>query len=228
MKILALDASEDACSVALLIDGSIESRHELAPRRHSELLLPMMDELLAETGLGLSRLDALAFGRGPGSFTGIRIAAAVIQGAAFAADLPVAPVSTLLALAEGARRVHGARRVLAALDARMSEVYWTTAATGEQGLMALTGPERVSAPEQVSMPGNDQDWAGVGSGWGSYAEPLRLATDSSVATIDAGARVFAGDIATLAALAFARGEAVSAERALPVYLRDEVAWKKIR
>lgn len=227
MKILAIDTSEDACSVALLIDEAVDSRHELAPRRHSELVLPMMDGLLAEAGLSLVQLDALAFGRGPGSFTGIRIAAAVTQGAAFAADLPVVPVSTLLALAEGARREYGAGRVLAALDARMSEVYWAACSLGPQGTMTLMGPERLSAPQGVTVE-IDGDWMGVGSAWGPYAEPLRVATGSGLAGIGAEARVQAQDVAVLAAAAVERGETVGAERALPVYLRDEVAWKKIR
>jgi tRNA threonylcarbamoyladenosine biosynthesis protein TsaB len=202
-------------------------RHELAPRRHSELVLPMMDGLLAEAGLGLRQLDALGFGRGPGSFTGIRIAAAVTQGAAFAADLPVVPVSTLLALAEGARRQHGAGRVLAALDARMNEAYWAECRSDPQGSMELLGLERVSASERVAIE-IGSDWMGVGSAWGPYGESLRAAAGSEPARVDAEARVQAHDIAVLAAGAVERGEVVSAERALPVYLRDEVAWKKIR
>lgn len=227
MKILAIDTSEDACSAALMLDDAIEVRHQTAPRRHSELALPMLDELLAAGGLRLAELDALAFGRGPGSFTGIRIATAVIQGAAFAADLPVVPVSTLLALGEGARREHAAERVLAAMDARMDEVYWAAVASGDAGLMSLAGPERVGPPEQVSLSGGG-DWVGVGSGWGAHADRLRAGTDGRVSTSYPEARVQARDIAVLAAVAYRRGAAVSAEQALPVYLRDEVAWKKSR
>ena len=122
MKLLAIDTSEDACSAALCVGDEILERFEIAPRRHTELILPMMDGLLKEAGLSLRGLDALAFARGPGSFTGVRIATAIVQGVALGAGLAVVPVSSLQALAQGARRVHGAGQVLSALDARMREV----------------------------------------------------------------------------------------------------------
>ena len=124
VKLLAIDTAESACSAALLVDGAVLSRMEQAVRGHSERILPMMQSLLSEAGYSLNDLDALAFGRGPGSFTGLRIAAGVIQGSALGAGLPVVPVSTLQTLAQGAFRMHGARQVLSALDARMAEVYW--------------------------------------------------------------------------------------------------------
>nr|VFJ96912.1 MAG: tRNA threonylcarbamoyl adenosine modification protein YeaZ [Candidatus Kentron sp. H]VFJ97120.1 MAG: tRNA threonylcarbamoyl adenosine modification protein YeaZ [Candidatus Kentron sp. H]VFK02851.1 MAG: tRNA threonylcarbamoyl adenosine modification protein YeaZ [Candidatus Kentron sp. H] len=124
MKILAIDTATDACSVALHLDGEYWGRHELAPRQHAEILLPRIRELLSEAGLSLNHLDALAFGRGPGAFTGVRIATSVAQGLAFGADLPVVPISSLHALAQGAWRERGERNLLAALDARMGEVYW--------------------------------------------------------------------------------------------------------
>ena len=124
MKLLAIDTSGDACSAALFLDGVIEQRLDPTPRRHGELLLPMMQALLESAGIGLDALDAIAFGRGPGSFTGVRIAVAVAQGGAFGAGCPTVPVSTLAAMAVGEYRRTGRRRVLAALDARMGEVYW--------------------------------------------------------------------------------------------------------
>ena len=124
MKILAIDTATDACSVALHLDGDYREIHELAPRRHAEILLPRIRTLLSEAALSLRDLDALAFGRGPGAFTGVRIATGVIQGLAFGADLPVVPISSLHALAQGAWRERGEGNVLAAFDARMGEVYW--------------------------------------------------------------------------------------------------------
>ena len=124
LKILAIDTSTEACSAALLLGDEVRERFAIAPRRHSELILRMIDELFRETGLTLSSLAGLAFGRGPGSFTGVRIASGVIQGLALGADLGVAPISTLAALAQGALRRTGSRQVLSVIDARMSEVYW--------------------------------------------------------------------------------------------------------
>ena len=224
MKLLAIDTGEDACSAALMLDDSVVERFELAPRRHSELILPMMDGLLAEAGLRLADLDALAFARGPGSFTGVRIAASVVQGAALGAGLPVVPVSSLQALAQGMRREQQAVAVLAALDARMHEVYWGAYRVDARGIMRAVIDEMVCVPQQAVVP-EGRDWTGAGSGWGSYAGVLgaRCAMDMRV---DTGALVHAQDVALLARSLFGEGAAVAAEQALPVYLRDEVAWAK--
>ena len=123
-RILAIETSSAACSAALSVDGEVVERDALAPRQHAALILPMIESLLAESGCAVGELDAIAFGRGPGSFTGVRIAASIVQGIAFAADLPVIPVSTLAALAFGAMRESSVPRVIAALDARREEVYW--------------------------------------------------------------------------------------------------------
>lgn len=224
LKLIAIDTTEEACSAALLCEGAVVERFELAPRRHSELILPMMDGLLAEAGLRLTELDALAFARGPGSFTGVRIAASVIQGAAFGADLPVVPVSSLQALAQGGRRTHAADWVLSALDARMGEVYWGAYQADPAGVMRPVIDETVCAPWHVPVP-EGGDWYGVGSGWAAHAPELGARCAMHLAR-DAQARVHAQDVATLAAALFAAGEAVPAEQALPVYLRDEVAWAR--
>lgn len=224
MRLLAIDTTEEACSAALSIDGVLIERFELAPRRHSELVLPMMDTLLAEAGLSLRGLDALAFGRGPGSFTGVRIAASVIQGAAFGADLPVVPVSSLQALAQGAWRSSRAAAVLSALDARMSEVYWGAYRADHSGIMRAAIDECVCAPETVPVP-TGHDWHAVGSGWGSYQAVLSTRCTPRAA-VDGTAQVHAQDVATLAAALFVEGAGVPAEQALPVYLRNEVAWAK--
>ncbi len=224
VALLAIDTTEDACSAALLIDDALEERFEIAPRRHSELILPMMDALLAAAGLRLSDLDALAFGRGPGAFTGLRIAAAVAQGAAFGAGLPVVPVSSLQALAQGARRVHGADRVLAAFDARMGEVYWGAFAADADGVMRAALDESVCAPDKVPLPAPGA-WHAAGSGWSAYPDALAARCGEPV-LVDAAALVHAQDVAALAARLFREGAAVPAEEALPVYLRNQVAWAR--
>lgn len=225
MKILAVDTAEDACSAALWVDGEVRSRYAIAPREHNQLILRMMDDLLTEALLVLRQLDGLAVCRGPGSFTGIRIATAVVQGAAFAADLPVASVSSLLALAARAQREQGARRIAVALDARMDEVYWAAVEIDKQGVPLLRGSERVVAPERVPLP-DGAGWLGVGSGWASYAARLRQRLGKRLGGVLPEMRVHAHDVALLGARAFAAGEQRAPEQAQPLYLRDQVAWKK--
>lgn len=220
VRLLAIDTTEDACSAALALDGEITERFELAPRRHNELILPMMDALLATAGLSVQQLDALAFARGPGGFTGLRIAASVIQGVGLASELPVVPVSSLQALAEGCE---GATGVLTAFDARMSEVYWGAFRRDDAGLMRAVIDESVCSPAQVQVP-EGTDWRGIGSGWGSYAELLGKRCLIGGAP-DGDACVHAADVARLAVTLFDEGAAVDVEHALPVYLRNKVAAK---
>ncbi len=220
MKLLAIEASTIACSAALLVNGELRERHELAPRRHADLLLPMIGALLAEAGLTPAGLDGIAFGRGPGAFTGVRIATGVTQGIAFGADLPVAPVSTLVALAQGA--TGRSRRVIAAMDARMNEVYWAVCEVGEDGLVHLCDEERVCAPADAPLPEGD-GWFGAGDGFGDIGDVLRQRLGGALAGYDAARWPRAREIALLGEAVFARGEAVSPDQALPVYLRDRVA-----
>ena len=221
MKLLAIDTSGETCSAALLCGGDLRQLLEFVPRRHGELILDMMERLLADAGLGLGALDALAFGRGPGSFTGVRIATAVVQGAAFGAGLGVVGVSTLAALAQGHFRASGHRRVLTALDARMGEVYWGAYEVSGEGLAEPLGQELVVPPQAVPAPAGG-GWHGVGSGFAAYAEDLRLALGAALAAVVPERVCEARDIAVLAEDAWRRGLAVAPELALPVYLRDRV------
>lgn len=219
--LLALDTATEACSVALLHDGRMLSHYEVIPRLHAQRLLPMIQTLLSEAGIALSAVDALAFGRGPGAFTGVRIAVGVVQGLAFALERPVLPVSTLATIAQRAHREHGAEQVAVAIDARMDEVYWGCYRVSE-GEMQLAGSEAVLPPEQVELPrANLGQWFGAGTGWG-YGSRLAV----QPATIDSTLLPHAEDLLTLARFAWQRGEAVEADQAQPIYLRDNVATPK--
>ncbi|WP_456446536.1 tRNA (adenosine(37)-N6)-threonylcarbamoyltransferase complex dimerization subunit type 1 TsaB [Thiolapillus sp.] len=224
MKLLALDTTEDSCSVALCVDDEMRWRFELAPRRHSELILPMMESLLAEAQLSVQALDGLAFSRGPGSFTGIRIATGVAQGVALGADLPVVPVSTLAALAQAALREQGAVRVLSALDARMGEIYWAWCELDDGVMRIGESGERVGPAKAVPAAPAEHAW-GAGSGWASYAGDLAAASGIDGSHVLAEQPVHARDVASLGLAALLKGNTVSAEAALPVYIRDNVAAK---
>ena len=217
MKLLALDTATEACSAAVWVDGAVLERYEWAPRRHATLILPMIESVLAEAGLSVTQLDAIAVGRGPGAFTGVRISVGITQGIAFAADLPVAMVSTLAVLALGAARATHQTRVAVALDARMGEVYWGVYAVASTDA-ELLGEERCCAPEAVIAPVGE--WFGAGSGWSAHADTLARRLTISDWWGDCYPR--AGDVARLAAAPSRRGEWVAAEQALPVYLRDRV------
>jgi tRNA threonylcarbamoyladenosine biosynthesis protein TsaB len=222
MHILALDTATEACSAAILVDDELTERFEVAPRRHTELILPMIGEVLAHAAIDITRLDAIAFGRGPGSFTGIRIAAGVVQGIAFAADLPVIPVSTLAAIAADAIQRQNIDKVAVAIDARINEVYWALYQADTLSIVRPLTAESVGAVEQVPLSDTNKNdrWHGAGSGWSVYAD--RLNTRLPVISYKADCYPSAAAIARLAAIAWKRGETVSAEQALPVYLRDRV------
>lgn len=226
-NILAIETATEACSVALLTGGDILHKFEHRPQQQARLILPMIDALLAEAGLAPAGLDAIAFGCGPGSFTGLRVAAAVTQGIAAAGDLPVLPVSTLAAIAQGAYRRHGEPRVLAAIDARMQEVYWGVYRINPEGLMVLQAQEHVLPPSQVIAPAEKaEDWCGAGSGWLAYPEELRLCLAGqgcSVVRVYENAWPEAIDVLALALPLHAGGQGVDAANAIPTYLRDKVA-----
>jgi len=225
MKILAIDTATEACSAALHVDGEVTQKYRVAPREHSHILLPMIEELLADSAISLSNLDALAFGRGPGSFMGVRIAAGVTQGIAFAWDLPVIPVSTLAAIAQVAHAESGATKVLAAIDARMNEVYWGAFTLADNGCMQLAGAESVIPPDAVTRP-EATGWTGAGTGWSAYGEALSAAVGSdALATVLDACLPSAEAILSLAVPEFEAGNSVPAAKAVPVYLRDNVAKK---
>ena len=220
--LLALDTATEACSVALLHDGKVISHYEVIPRLHAQRLLPMIEALRAEAGIALSAIDAIAFGRGPGAFTGVRIAIGVVQGLGFALQRPVLPVSNLAVLAQRAQREFGARQVAAAIDARMDEVYWGCYHL-EQGEMCLQGEESVLAPERASLPRLAAgQWFGAGTGWATFAGRLPGQVEQSAGELLPHAQ----DLLQLAQFAWERGEALPAEQAQPVYLRDNVATPK--
>lgn len=224
-RLLAIDTSTEACSVALLTDGRVVERFLDAPREHVQRLLPMVDELLVENHIALRDLDAIAFGRGPGSFTGLRICLGVVQGLAFGADLPVIPVSTLAALAQSAvdASVAPGTYICSAIDARMDEIYCGWFRLGDDGLVVAVSEECVCAPEL--MPELNVGAAaciGVGSGW-RYAARMRV---QSIADIRVAQLPHAAAVAALALPLWERGAHLSADAAQPTYLRNDVAWAK--
>jgi tRNA threonylcarbamoyladenosine biosynthesis protein TsaB len=219
MKLLAFETATEACSVALYVDGQVLERFEIAPRRHAELSLPWAEALLAEAGVARSQLDAIALGRGPGAFTGDRLAIAIAQGIALALDRPLVPVSTLQVLA--LRAPAGADQVLSSIDARMGEVY-VARQVRVDGQWQLRGEEIVCAPEAVVLPEGTR-WFGVGTGFGAADGLLATRLADQLDGVDAQALPRASDLLTLAVPAFARGEGMAPERVEPAYLRNNVA-----
>jgi tRNA threonylcarbamoyladenosine biosynthesis protein TsaB len=223
MKLLAVETATEACSAALFINGKVAERFEQAPKEHTRLILPMMDNLMAEAGLTLHQLDGLAFGCGPGSFTGVRIATGIIQGIAFGADLPVVPVSTLAALAQDYFDKNSGEVAFVAMDARMGEIFWGVYQRDKLGYAELIGKEAVMAADKIEFP--DLAGVGVGSGWGSYQQQLMARLAGRVDYCEATYLPRAGAVARWGARGFERGLAVAVENAMPVYLRNKVAKK---
>lgn len=217
MRLLALETATDACSVALACDDGVHQRFELAPQRHTQLLLPMVQALCAEAGVSLRTLDGLAVSLGPGAFTGVRVAAACAQGLALACDLPVIGLSTLATLAQGGRRLTGRDEWLVVQDARRAEVYWAHYRLSETGESTLLQPERVSAPEAVVWPVTGTPGL-AGSGWQVHATRLPAAAGLEAVLHWPEAQ----DLIALARPLFASGRGRAAETLEPVYLRPAV------
>jgi tRNA threonylcarbamoyladenosine biosynthesis protein TsaB len=224
-KILALDTSTDACSAALLINGEMTHFFEVTPQQHTAHILPMIKKLLDQAKVELNALDAVAFGFGPGSFTGIRLATSIAQGLAYGAKLPVIPISTLRALAQRAFAEFSIPSVFAAFDARMQCVYWGGYQCGQDEIMHAVVNDMIAAPEKVITPENMPltESIGVGGGWGLYEDIL--STRCQVAKVVVNYYPRAQEIAFLAEFEFARGHLVDPEQALPLYLRDEIAYQ---
>jgi len=219
MRFAALETSSDWCSVALWIDGEIAALERRAGNRHSELALPMLEELFKKTNINAGHLDAIAFGAGPGSFTGLRIACGVAQGLAFGAGLPVVPVGTLLALAEAA----GAPRVVTCLDARMGEIYHAAYQRNGAGWSETVAPNVCKADAAPTLEG--VDWVGCGGGFAVFGDALAARYHGQLARVQSRIFPHAREVAQLALPVLAAGHGLPAEQAVPLYVRDKVASK---
>jgi tRNA threonylcarbamoyladenosine biosynthesis protein TsaB len=221
--LLAIETATENCSAALSVGDLLIERSEVAPRRHAELILPMIESLLTEAGIRRRDLAGVAVGRGPGAFTGVRLAISVAQGLALALDLPVVPVSSLAALALDAPFDDDPQAaILAVIDARMGEIYAGAFRRGGDGLVEALGPESVGPAQNLVVP-QDRRWTVVGTGWDAYREALGARLPAPPHFADGTRYPQARAIARLAAAQFARGAGVTPELALPVYLRDKVA-----
>lgn len=229
ITLLALDTSTEACSVALWHKGEKTHLDELAQRTHTKRILPMVDELLANSGINLKQVDALAFGRGPGSFTGVRVGAGIAQGLAFGADLPVIAVSNLTTMAQAAFELHQAENVAAAIDARMNEVYFSQVkrekVRSKLGEFFQWNPvieEQVCQPEKVLEQLSDLTDYRVGTGWGAYPQFKENGLEGSDIILPSAQYML-----ELALTDYAQNKIISALEIEPVYLRNEVTWKKL-
>jgi len=221
MNLLAIETATETVSVALSVNGDVRQRYRHAPRQHAELLLPWVEELLREAGIGFGAVDAIAFSRGPGSFTSLRIGIGVVQGLAWASDCPVIPVSSLAATAQAAVN-NGIRTALVALDARMNEVFTGLFRLNDNGIMVLDGEERVCGPGLIKVPDEVAIHA-VGIGFDRYPELAELA--GRLAGVDVDIWPDAVSVLKLAQQWLLSNNALPAEMAQPVYLRDNVAKK---
>ncbi len=221
MNLLAIETATESCSVALIHGDELIARSEIAPRHHTELVLPMADELLAEAGISRLALDAIAVGRGPGAFTGVRLAVSLAQGMALALDLPVITISSLAALALEAPEEEGAA-ILAVIDARMGEIYAASYRRDGQGGLIELDAERIATADTLQLPAASA-WQVVGSGWATYAPVLSQRLTGTLHSADGLRYPQAAHVAELAIVEFKAGRGQIPELALPVYLRDKVA-----
>jgi|TARA_B110000977_G_scaffold97130_1_gene128001 tRNA threonylcarbamoyladenosine biosynthesis protein TsaB len=227
MKLLAIETCTEACSAAVYIDGEVVERYQIAARQHNELILPMVEEVLAEAQINLSQLDGLAFGCGPGAFTGVRICVAVSQGIAFAHDLPLLGISSLANLAAQAPASEQGeqQQVLAAIDARMAEIYAGQYTVMPNSVPILFSAEQVITAEALDLGAAKLDY-GIGTGWQSDAEILLQKTGLEEAAVDAAALPRASVTARLAAMQWQQATLLTAEQAQPTYLRNNVVHQK--
>ncbi len=223
-NILVIDTATEACSVALQYNGNIFSHFEVCPQQHSQRILPIIDQILAQAGIGLTELSAIAYGHGPGSFTGVRIASGIIQGLAIGTDLPVIGISTMAAMAQQGLQQYGCDTVSVAIDARMKEVYFGQYQQ-QQGIMLPVIEERVAPPEEINQQlRNGANIVAVGTGWAAYpdlCDGVNLALKEDIAYPNAEYML------PLAYAIFNNDGAVPVEQSQPVYLRDKVTWKKL-
>lgn len=223
-KILIIDTSTEACSAALLVDGKVSGQFEVAPRSHTKLILPMIDTILADARIAVADLTAIAWGRGPGSFTGVRIGSGIMQGLALGSDKQVLPVSTLATMAQQAIEQHNAQHIMAAIDARMGEVYWGLYKNVD-GLATLVGQEVVIAPESLALQRfAEHEFVAVGTAWQTFPQMLELA---NIRPLEKLLYPNARYMAALAHDLWCRGKGIDVEEATPVYLRDTVTWQKL-
>lgn len=220
--ILAIETSLQTCSVALIMPEHVFHQTEIAERQQSHHILSLIDQTMLDAGISLSQLDAIAFSSGPGSFTGVRLAAMVAQGIALAENVPIIPVSTLRALAQSASVALACDSVLVAIDARRAEIYWGVYQLSSVGIMQAQQTDVRCDPNLASVPAAEK-WVGVGDGWDVYAPQLQAIVAPAV--VDPKMSVDAKQLARIAAFEYTQGHYVSAEEALPTYLLDASAWR---
>lgn len=222
MKILALDTTQEYCSVALATERGLVVCEALAPRSHTDVILSQIESVLLESELQLNQLDALAFGCGPGSFTGLRIAAGVVQGLALGVDLSVVPVSSLATMAQGQfRQDQSHTKICVTFDARIQEVYWGNYQL-INGVMQSVTDDALSAPGDLYLPPDGGQWLGVGVGWSTYPEIQERLSDRLIGVIPDTAPL-AQDMIPIAKWMIEHNQAVHIGQAVPVYLRHKVA-----
>ncbi|NVK56501.1 MAG: tRNA (adenosine(37)-N6)-threonylcarbamoyltransferase complex dimerization subunit type 1 TsaB [Alteromonadaceae bacterium] len=222
MNILTIDTATEACSVALQYDNTLFTRYEVCPQQHSQKILPMIDAVMKEAGVSIGQLDGLAFGRGPGSFTGVRIATGIIQGLAFGSDLPVVGVSTLAAMAQQVIDSTAVSNVAVAIDARMNEVYFAQYSNCD-GVASLDGEEVVISPDAAVLKLESPSAAFAGTGWAAYPVLAEQLQEHKVNVTYPYARF----MLPLAESGLAKGQGQPAHAVTPEYLRNTVTWKKL-
>jgi tRNA threonylcarbamoyladenosine biosynthesis protein TsaB len=223
-NLLAFDTSTHVCSVALSYNGQITTLHERLERQQAARILPMIDQLLTQSALQLSQLDGIAFSCGPGSFTGIRLAASIAQGLAYGAGLFVMPVSSFQVLAQGAYAASKAQNILVAANAHLGEIYWGVYQADPEGFMTAFAPDRRCKPEDIDLPPG-YSWLGIGDGWQTYPEVLQQRA-VHLAQIMEFPYPHAKDLLYVAEKQFLGGGYLPADQALPNYLYDAEQWKK--